>query len=125
MNDYWAGKGVDQVVAAGDTVRNTHSGETFRVLRVNRHDAVAISNQYGNQVAIPRHQFVEGDFQVSCHQAEEERRFAAERRADLIEVRIGSELRYVPREMAETLELLLRDHDELGICKAFTGGVVF
>ncbi|WP_100514241.1 hypothetical protein [Mycobacteroides abscessus] len=61
--EYWAGKGVDQVVAGGDTVRNTHSGETFRVLQVSRHDAVAISNQYGNQVVIPRHQFVEGDFQ--------------------------------------------------------------
>lgn len=59
------------------------------------------------------------------HQAEEERRFAAERRADLIEVRIGSELRYVPREMAETLTLLLRYPDELGVCTAFAGGVVF
>lgn len=57
--------------------------------------------------------------------AEEERRVATERRAVSVEVRIGSELRYVTKEMAETLELLLRDHDELGICKAFTGGVVF
>lgn len=59
------------------------------------------------------------------HRAEEKRRVATERRAVSVEVRIGSELRYVTKEMAETLELLLRDHDELGICKAFTGGVVF
>jgi hypothetical protein len=58
----WTGKGVDDVISADDILRNAHTGETFRVVRVNRHDAVAISNQYGNQVAIPRHQFVEGDF---------------------------------------------------------------
>lgn len=62
----WAGNGVDQVVKVGDALRNTHSGETFRVVQVSRHDASAISDQYGNRVAIPRHQFVEGDFQVSC-----------------------------------------------------------
>lgn len=58
----WAGKGVDQVVNIGDTLQNTHSGETFRVLKVGRHDAVVRSDQHGNQAAIPRHQFVEGDF---------------------------------------------------------------
>lgn len=52
-------------------------------------------------------------------------RYAKERRADLIEVRVGSELRYVTREMAETLTLLLRTPDELGVCTAFAGGVVF
>ncbi|WP_078286399.1 hypothetical protein [Mycobacteroides chelonae] len=58
----WSGKGVDDVIAADDTLRNVHSGETFRVVRVDRHDAVAVSNQNGHQIAIPRHQFVEGDF---------------------------------------------------------------
>lgn len=58
----WAGKGVDEVINVGDALHNPHSGETFRVVKVGRHDAVAHSDQYGNQVAIPRHQFVEGDF---------------------------------------------------------------
>lgn len=58
----WSGKGVDDVISADDTLCNVHSGETFRVVRVGRHDAVAISTQNGNQIAIPRHQFVEGDF---------------------------------------------------------------
>lgn len=63
---------------------------------------------------------------VSVRQsAAERRRYAEERRADLIEVRVGSELRYVTREMAETLTLLLRYPDELGVCTAFAGGVVF
>lgn len=58
----WAGKGVDDIINEGDALRNTHSGETFRVVKVGRHDADAHSDQYGNQVAIPRHQFVEGHF---------------------------------------------------------------
>ncbi|SID36553.1 Uncharacterised protein [Mycobacteroides abscessus subsp. abscessus] len=61
VND-WSGKGVDEVVGVGDALLNTHSGETFLVLRVSRHNAVARSDQNNNQVAIPRHQFIDGDF---------------------------------------------------------------
>lgn len=54
-------------IQPGDTLRNAHSGETFRVTAVkvlagHLRDVTAISNEYGGQVAIPRHQFVEGDF---------------------------------------------------------------
>lgn len=63
-------------------------------------------------------------YEPARRQAQEEHRYAAERRRDLIEIRIGSQLRYVPREMADTLTQLMRDHDEMGVCTAFSGGVV-
>lgn len=64
MSNDWSGKGVDDVLSVGDILRSARSGETFEVTKISRHSAVARSVQWGNQVVIPRHQFIEGDFVV-------------------------------------------------------------
>ncbi len=47
------------------------------------------------------------------------------RERPLVEVRIGSELRYVTHEMENTLLMLMCRHDDKGVCPEFWGEVVF
>lgn len=62
--DNWDGKGIEDLLIVGDIVHAASGRESFEVVKVSRHSAVLRSVKFGNQVAVPRHQFVEGNFLI-------------------------------------------------------------